>query len=344
MTNSRTQRIFPKIFLSGVSLGLGFLLVYPCQATAENEFIGSQSCSTSGCHGGAGDMSKQYTIWFRADAHSRAYSTLTTARSQRMAETLKIGNAAQSQRCTTCHAPFASRDLAQPLKSKTPTARPEEGVSCESCHGSAANWVRSHTRTDYTRAQRIHSGMRDLEDLYLRTNTCVACHQVIEPELIDSGHPRLHFDLTGLSDREPRHWKEIWENPQLWVVGQFAALREMSGHLARKQSDNKAITPYELADWESSLRIARMLAEALAMDASGLASAQLMKPDLPVTKNCDQLTKSSSTRKWEKAWTNNLLQAFQRELLQVKKEPASEAKTLYLQKLENGLRTLGFAG
>ena len=110
-----------------------------------------------------------------------------------------------------------------------------EGVSCESCHGAAENWLRSHTRTDYTRADRTAAGMRDLQNLYIRANTCVACHQVVSQPLLKAGHPELIFELDGQSVAEPKHWsaEKNGNGAQAWLVGQAVALRELSWQLTQ---------------------------------------------------------------------------------------------------------------
>ena len=69
--------------------------------------LGASSCSSSGCHGGAGEKSDQFGVWAQRDVHSRSYATLTTARSARMAEALTITDPAVSPRCVVCHAPLA---------------------------------------------------------------------------------------------------------------------------------------------------------------------------------------------------------------------------------------------
>ena len=191
------------------------------------KFLGAQSCSASSCHGGAGEKSDQYTIWYTHDFHhARPYATLETARSERIADVLKIGNATQSARCTVCHAPFQT----VPSERLGHDAQITEGISCESCHGPAENWIRSHTRRDYTHADRVATGMRDLKDLYVRANTCVACHQNIDPEIRAAGHPELIFELDGQSVTMPRHWAKVGDKPafQIWEEGQWVALREMS--------------------------------------------------------------------------------------------------------------------
>ena len=75
-------------------------------ADAPARFTGSPSCATSMCHGGAGELRHQTTIWQKQDIHSRTYNTLVNARSAQIAAALKIPDATTSSRCTTCHAPF----------------------------------------------------------------------------------------------------------------------------------------------------------------------------------------------------------------------------------------------
>ena len=204
-------------------------------STAAPKFLGSQSCSSSSCHGGADEKHNQYTIWFTHDFHhARPYATLETARSERLAEVLKISNPTQDARCTVCHAPFQT----VPAERLGPDVKISEGISCESCHGPAENWIRSHTRPDYTHADRVASGMRDVKNLYVRANTCVACHQNLDPEIRAAGHPELIFEMDGQCADMPRHWPKAEDKPgpQIWLVGQAVALREMTWQLSRKEA------------------------------------------------------------------------------------------------------------
>jgi hypothetical protein len=200
------------------------------------KFLGSQTCGSSSCHGGAGDKSNQYTLWSTHDFHhARPYATLETARSERLAEVLKIGNPTTSPRCTVCHAPFQT----VPSERLGHDAKITEGVSCETCHGPAENWIRSHTRPDYKHADRVAAGMSDLNNLYVRANTCVACHQNIDPEIRAAGHPELIFEMDGQSVAMPRHWpRSPEEGPKAWLVGQSAALREIGWQLLNQKAES----------------------------------------------------------------------------------------------------------
>ncbi len=208
------------------------------------KFLGANSCASTSCHGGGGAKQNQFLTWSLKDFHSqRPTATLTTARSKQIAEALQIKDPTVDARCISCHAPL--RDVPETLRSEN--FKVSEGVSCESCHGPAENWLRSHTRTDYTRADRTAAGMRDLQNLYVRANTCVACHQVVSQPLLQAGHPELIFELDGQSIAEPKHWQEAtnWNGAQAWFVGQAVALREMSWQLA----NGKAPTENEINRW-----------------------------------------------------------------------------------------------
>jgi hypothetical protein len=208
-----------------------------CAADAPPKFLGAQSCASAMCHGGAAEKHNQAIIWSGKDFHTRAPATLSMARSARIAETLKIPDATSEARCTVCHNPFQS----VPAELKGPLVGKLEGVSCESCHNAAEPYLLTHTRTDLTREQKVGSGLRDLKNLYVRANTCVACHQNLEPDLRAAGHPELTFELDGQCVTMPRHWAETnrLRSAQAWWIGQVVALREAAAQTATaKVSDD----------------------------------------------------------------------------------------------------------
>jgi hypothetical protein len=223
------------------------------------KFVGAAGCKSSSCHGGAGEKHNQYLTWSQKDFHTRAYAILTNARSARMAETLGLPTAQESNRCTVCHSPFQSVEPAR----LTPTAHLDEGVSCENCHSAAEPWLRGHTRKDWNYAMRVTAGMRDLKSFYVRANTCVACHQNVDADILNHGHPELTFELDRQSVDEPKHWKD--DDPQsgvrAWLVGQAVALREMSWALSKNETPEAE----ETARWKG---LSWLLARATAQQGS----------------------------------------------------------------------------
>jgi hypothetical protein len=209
-----------------IVIGFGQAFAKEAKQTREGgpDFIGAVGCQSSSCHGGAGEKRSQYITWSRQDFHTHAYAILLDARSARIAETIGIGEAQSSARCTVCHSPFQS----VPQTRLAATARPDEGVSCENCHGASGSWLRGHTRSDWTYATRVSAGMHDLRNLYVRANACVACHQNVDNDLLKAGHPPLVFELDSQSANEPKHWREDdpWSGARAWLVGQAVALRE----------------------------------------------------------------------------------------------------------------------
>jgi hypothetical protein len=203
-------------------------------------YLGAQSCASSSCHGGAGDKRDQFVLWNGRDVHRRAPATLTAARSTQIAKAAGIADATASARCTVCHAPFADVPAALRLKELDRL----EGVSCETCHAPAERWLRSHTRPDVTATDRAADGLRPLEDLYVRANTCVACHEHLDRHLLTAGHPELRFELDGQSLAEPKHWQEPtgYNGAQAWLVGQLVALRELTWQNGKSDQQSEQLT------------------------------------------------------------------------------------------------------
>ena len=257
------------------------------------KFLGANSCASASCHGGGGEKQNQFLVWSLKDFHSqRPAATLTTARSKQIADALEIKDPSANSRCTTCHTPL--HDVPENLRGEN--FKVSEGVACESCHGAAEKWIRSHTRKDYTRADRTAAGMRDLQNLYVRANTCVACHQNVDDDILKAGHPELVFELDGQSVAEPKHWNasKNGNGAQAWVVGQAVALREMSWQISREpQPDSKLIARRDALVW--------LLQTVSAIDSSYHPSSLLnVRQDSPaITQWADNLARTAAEN-WNK--------------------------------------------
>jgi len=190
-------------------------------------------------------------------------------------------------RCTICHSPFQS--IAQTRLA--PTAHPDEGVSCESCHGAAGPWLRGHTRTDWTYTIRVNAGMRDLRNLYVRANACVACHQNIDNQLLKAGHPALVFELDSQSVNEPKHWRDddSLSGPRAWLTGQAVALREAAW---RSRADPDPAPDAQ----ETSVALAWLLAKITVADPALPKIFEPSSSDLePVQKQADELARHAAS-------------------------------------------------
>jgi hypothetical protein len=268
-------------------------------------FVGSVGCKSSSCHGGAGPKRSQYFTWSQKDFHTKAYAVLLDSRSERIAESLGITPAQTSARCTVCHSPLQS---VAPVR-LTPTAHPDEGVSCESCHGAAGGWLRGHTRPDWTYNTRVGAGMRDLRNLYVRATACAACHQNLAPELLKAGHPDLFFELDSQSVAEPKHWKDddSWSGLREWLTGQAVALREMSWALASEpQSDDASKARWNGLAW---LCATATSAAAISSPVSQPPSAPNSSDFTSMQTQADALARRASVSNWSEGSARSLLSA-----------------------------------
>jgi len=269
-------------------------------------FVGALGCKSSSCHGGAGPKRSQYFTWSQKDFHTKAFTILLDARSQRIAESLGAGPAENSTRCTVCHSPFAS---VAPSR-LGPEAHSDEGVSCETCHGAAGDWLRGHTRKDWTYSTRVGAGMRDLRSLYVRATACAACHQYLEPALLKAGHPDLFFELDSQSVAEPKHWKDetdSWSGLREWLTGQAVALREMSWALASDPQNDE----WSIARWNGLAWLC-----ATATNAAAMSSPILPPPNSPARSDfanaqtqADALARRAAVSNWSESSARNLLTA-----------------------------------
>jgi hypothetical protein len=263
-------------------------------------YVGASSCAASSCHGGAGEKRDQWLQWNSKDVHRRAHATLTLARSTQIATAAGIADPVHNARCTVCHAPFAEVPAPQRLAVLDRT----EGISCESCHAPAESWIRSHTRTDvFSYIDKVADGLRDLKSLYVRANTCVACHENVDRDLLQAGHPELIFELDGQSVTEPKHWKEAasFSGAQAWLVGQAAALREVSWELTRPgQADDR------LSDRQAGLLwLLQKVGPAV-----GLAELDAMENQVEPLKThaiADRIAQSAAKLDWKPALTGDAL-------------------------------------
>jgi hypothetical protein len=267
------------------------------------KFLGANSCASSGCHGGGGAKQNQFLTWSLKDFHSqRPPATLTTARSKQISDALEIKDSTADARCTSCHAPL--HEVPENLRGEN--FKVSEGVSCESCHGPAEKWLRPHTRTDYTRADRTATGMRDLQNLYVHANTCVACHQNVDAKILKAGHPELIFELDGQSVAEPNHWsaEKNGNGAQAWLVGQAVALRELSWQLAQEKSP----TENQINRWEG---LAWLLQVATT---NGIMKTPLfVEADDPIKQSVifqsgsDEIARAATSVNWTDEMTRNYL-------------------------------------
>lgn len=107
----------------------------------------------------------------------------------------------RGQRCTQCH--FTSVQTQRGIKNVT-------GVSCESCHGSAKDWIDIHSDEAIPRIERLKQSIEKgmAIDIYTIGQRCYECHSIPDEELVNKGGHKAasdNFEIIRWSQGIERH-------------------------------------------------------------------------------------------------------------------------------------------
>ena len=197
---------------ASLSLALGLLLMLPSDAPARApdpaKVVGSTECAE--CH-------KEETETWKKTRHYKTFKELPRDKKAReIGKALGLRRVRSEGLCLTCH--FSSKE-------ENGKAKPIAGISCESCHSPAKEWIKRHseysgkkkeTETPEEAKQRWidaeAAGMIRPKMIYTLTKNCYGCHIVPEEKLVNKGgHPAgSPFELVRWSQGEIRH--NTWHN------------------------------------------------------------------------------------------------------------------------------------
>lgn len=251
-----TQVIVTLALFAAASL----LVAAPLLAQSNARHLGVASCSSSVCHGAVSPsktydvLLNEYVTWSHEDAHSKAYTALSSPRARTMAAKLGLANAATAKICLDCHTDNVAPERRGPKFSVS------DGVGCEACHGGSERWIVTHTSRRAAYRENIAQGMYPTANLHERATLCLSCHygtadKFATHRIMAAGHPRLSFELDTFLAIEPAHYrvdadyerrKPSYSRTQTWAYGQLAAAFTELEALQGPRIDNSATFP-ELA-------------------------------------------------------------------------------------------------
>jgi hypothetical protein len=182
------------------------MLLSAGNAAAENDpakIVGPNACAE--CH----KLSAE--VW-KGTHHFSTFTDLPRAdKARTIADKMGVRRIKNESLCTTCH--FTNQKEGEKVDAVA-------GISCESCHGAGADWIKVHSSFSGKKketespaeakerwAKSEAAGMIRPSNLYALASNCFSCHVVPQEKLVnDGGHPAgSAFELVAWSQGEVRH-------------------------------------------------------------------------------------------------------------------------------------------
>jgi hypothetical protein len=190
-----------------------------------------------------GECHKESIAAWKKTHHATTFKNLPRSKdSKKIAKAMGLRRIKSSSDCLTCH--FTS------AIAKRGKVKPIAGITCESCHGAGADWIKVHSdyggkgktaknedpghkKARWTKS--VAAGMIRPGTLYQVANNCYGCHTVPNEKLVNvGGHAAgSAFELVSWTQGEVRHnvWYSKENNPasanrkrMMYVVGKMLDL------------------------------------------------------------------------------------------------------------------------
>ena len=190
------------------AIGLSFSSRFTVSAfAAGHAFVGEGQCED--CHGPKeaaknfvgpdGQPANPVTVWQQDAHHTKANEALGNDWGKQSAKKAGVSDpTAEGSMCLKCHATGAGQDGA-------PDA--SEGVSCEACHGAAADYVKKTVHGEINDDPEkmkvaVAAGLLDVRKIDVRKANCEGCHTTQRP-CVKTGDKA--FDVNN--DKKFHHWR-----------------------------------------------------------------------------------------------------------------------------------------
>ncbi len=254
------QIIISFVFFSNLISAIGALAQTPAPPlpfTSASIHLGVSSCSGSSCHGALEPWpnstvtQNEFIVWQEKDPHAKAYKTLMSTESKRIAKNLGLGNAYEAGMCLDCHADNV------PEERRAKGFQISDGVGCESCHGGAVEWLGVHVSGQADHGKNVAAGLFPTEQPLARAKLCLSCHlgdkdRVMTHRIMGAGHPRLAFELDTYTMTQPAHFrmdadytkrKGMPDHIKTWAVGQVVAVDAVMDAMLDPKRNQNGIFP-----------------------------------------------------------------------------------------------------
>jgi cytochrome c554/c'-like protein len=212
MSGRRHLRFTLSVMISrGGAAVLGAWLAWSAAPASAQAVVGPTKCTS--CH----DHDRQATKWqkeepvqYKDKAHYNTRKQLEAPKAASYAKAIGLADPYDVKgSCVTCHATVFRGDA-------------NAGVSCESCHGPAGNYLDPHqVKGSYAKA--VSLGLRDLRTKPPAiAKACVTCHLTTDKRLVAAGHPSgAEFDV-GAGLKKIVHWATTYDYAAVTAAGHAA--------------------------------------------------------------------------------------------------------------------------
>lgn len=172
-----------------------------------DKVVSAEACAR--CHG------NEVSRWTQTP-HAQTFEQLIrNPKAKEITDRLGLSSIKRNEICTQCHFTMKTDESGK--------QKAVAGISCESCHGAARDWLTIHNdyggptvlKSQETAAHRLErlqksteQGMRNTQNAYLIARSCYECHTIPHERLVNvGGHPATsaEFELVAWSQGTIRH-------------------------------------------------------------------------------------------------------------------------------------------
>jgi len=218
-----------KFYVSLIVIG-GLTFGMAPNADAGHEIIGAPKCKS--CH--KAKTGDQWKIWTES-AHARAFDTLASEESHKIASEKGLGDPQQEEACLKCHTTKASLGAEAVINEKGKYAD-SEGVGCEACHGPGSDYKPKKVMVDPEAARA--AGLMMIEN----ADGCTQCHNDESPTF-----KGFDFEARWAEIAHPVPSQEVAQadTPAVVPARPDEAL-DMPGEITYKSSVGDVLFPHSL--------------------------------------------------------------------------------------------------
>lgn len=192
------------LFLAILPLSIAFNSAFAIEIN-HKEIMGADECGE--CH------KDEVKVW-RQTKHYRTFNELSRRdKAKEIAKKMGVKRIKKDSACMNCH--FLNKEEAGELV-------PISGISCESCHSPAKNWIKVHNdfggkdaKKEDESPEHNFKRLADIEqtsmirprDIYNLAKNCYQCHLVPNEKLVNVGGHKAgsKFELVAYSQGDNRH-------------------------------------------------------------------------------------------------------------------------------------------